>query len=107
MNRLGYAIAAGVVTATVMAPTAQADQSSFVEAVLGAGITGSADTIINWGLRVCVDLGAGYSPAQISRNVWLHTDLISQRDGRLFVAAAIVHLCPRFSDTPYNGYKVA
>lgn len=96
MKRLGYAMV-GVAAAVALAPTANADALAFIEVVRDHGIVGSNSALMDWGLRVCVDLSAGYTPTTIARNVYLNTDIMDRSLADYFVGAAIGGLCPQFS----------
>jgi hypothetical protein len=87
-----------------MAPPANATVEDFLWNVRQHNITGSDGVLVDWGLRVCVDLGRGYTPALVTRNVYLHTDIMTEDAAMWFVAAAVSGLCREFMDEPYNGY---
>ena len=97
MTRLGYAMVAGVAAMVALAPAAQADVQSFLSTVRMYGISGSDSVLLDWGLRVCTDLSSGYTPARISRNVYLNTNIMQTSDADHFVGAAIGGLCPQYA----------
>jgi hypothetical protein len=80
-----------------LAPAAQADAQTFLSTVRMYGITGSDSVLLDWGMRVCVDLSSGYTPARISRNVYLNTAIMQTSGADQFVGAAIGGLCPQYA----------
>lgn len=101
MKTLGAAL---VGVALALAPTANASVEDFLWNVRQRNIVGTDAVLVDWGLRVCVDLGRGYTPALITRNVYLNTNIMTEEAAMWFVAAAISGLCPEFRQQPYYGY---
>lgn len=79
------------------APTAHADDDSYVAAARALGMQQSAEYIINGGRNVCVMMGFGQNWDQLSDRVMGNTRLDASQAHQL-IALSVHEYCPQFSD---------
>jgi hypothetical protein len=90
---------AAAAVALLLAPTAHADESSFLADLQAAGFRstlGYANEIAV-GQRICANIADGQSPAQVAYQTWLHTDISEERSAAQLVVISIRDLCPAYA----------
>lgn len=92
--------ATGATIAALTAPTAEADSSSFLDAIHALGwynrTTGDVG-LLNQGYAVCRALDSGMSGVAVARIIYRSTDLsVDMDDAATFVILAVTNLCPQF-----------
>lgn len=93
-------VAAGAAIAALTAPPAEADSSSFLDAIHDLGwynrATGDVG-LLDQGYAVCRALDNGYNGQQVATVIYRSTDLsVSLDDAATFVILAVENLCPQF-----------
>jgi hypothetical protein len=92
--------AAAIAAAVALAPAAHADSddTAFLRAIHGDGITddGGDQDLIKLGHSVCTLLGAGYTTNALVAMGSLHATRVSRDDERVLVQSAEAAYCPEY-----------